>query len=70
MTQYYLDNTKADTSKYIATDGDWWYEGKVGLKQGSAFIKFVYSKYPRVTLKLQALSNQPQKQFKAMSEWL
>jgi hypothetical protein len=43
-TQYYLDNTKEDTSKYIATDGDWWYTGKIGMKQDSAFIKFVSSK--------------------------
>ena len=43
-TQYFLDNTKEDASKYIATDGDWWYTGKVGIKQGSAFIKFVSSK--------------------------
>jgi len=40
-TEYYLDTSKDDTEKYVAFDGDYWYTGRVGMKGGSSFLKFV-----------------------------
>ena len=40
-TEYYLDTSKDNTEKYVANDGDYWYVGRVGLKGGSSFLKFV-----------------------------
>ena len=40
-TEYYLDTSKDDTEKYVAFDGDYWYVGRVGMKGGSSFLKFV-----------------------------
>ena len=40
-TEYYLDPSKDNTEKYVANDGDYWYTGKVGMKGGSSFLKFV-----------------------------
>ena len=40
-TEYYLDTSKDDTEKYVANDGDYWYVGRVGMKGGSSFLKFV-----------------------------
>ena len=40
-TEYYLDTTKDNTEKYVANDGDYWYTGRVGMKGGSSFLKFV-----------------------------
>ena len=39
--EYYLDTTRDNTDKYIATDGDYWYTGKVGVKGENMFLKFV-----------------------------
>jgi len=40
-TEYYLDTSKDNTEKYVANDGDYWYTGRVGMKGGSSFLKFV-----------------------------
>jgi len=40
-TEYYLDTSKDNTEKYVANDGDYWYTGRVGMKAGSSFLKFV-----------------------------
>ena len=40
-TEYYLDPLKDDTNKYVAYDGNYWYTGRVGVKGGSMFLKFV-----------------------------
>ena len=40
-TEYYLDPSQDDTTKYVANDGDYWYTGRVGMKAGSSFLKFV-----------------------------
>ena len=40
-TEYYLDPSKDNTEKYVANDGDYWYVGRVGMKGGSSFLKFV-----------------------------
>ena len=40
-TEYYLDTSKDNTEKYVANDGDYWYVGRVGMKGGSSFLKFV-----------------------------
>jgi len=40
-TEYYLDTTKDNTEKYVAKDGDYWYTGKVGLRGGEQYLKFV-----------------------------
>ena len=40
-TEYYLDPSKDNTEKYVANDGDYWYTGRVGMKGGSSFLKFV-----------------------------
>ena len=45
--EYYLDLSKDDTTKYVATDGDYWYTGKVGMKGGSAFLKFAATRISR-----------------------
>ena len=45
--EYYLDTSKDDTTKYVATDGDYWYTGKVGMKGGSAFLKFAATRISR-----------------------
>ena len=45
--EYYLDTSKDDTTKYVATDGDYWYTGKVGMKSGSAFLKFAATRISR-----------------------
>ena len=39
--EYYLDTSKDNTEKYVANDGDYWYVGRVGMKGGSSFLKFV-----------------------------
>ena len=39
--EYYLDTSKDNTEKYVANDGDYWYTGRVGMKGGSSFLKFV-----------------------------
>ena len=39
--EYYLDTSQDDTTKYVANDGDYWYTGRVGMKAGSSFLKFV-----------------------------
>ena len=40
-TEYYLDPSKDDTEKYVAFDGGTWYTGRVGMKGGDSFLKFV-----------------------------
>ena len=40
-TEYYLDTSQDNTEKYVAYDGDYWYTGRVGMKGGSSFLKFV-----------------------------
>ena len=41
-TEYYLDPSKDNTEKYVAKDdGGFWYVGRVGMKGGSSFLKFV-----------------------------
>ena len=40
-TEYYLDTSQDNTEKYVANDGDYWYTGRVGMKGGSSFLKFV-----------------------------
>ena len=41
-TEYYLDASKDNTDKYVAKDdGDYWYIGRVGMRGGSSFLKFV-----------------------------
>ena len=40
-TEYYLDPSKDNTEKYVANDGDYWYTGRVGMKGGNSFLKFV-----------------------------
>ena len=40
-TEYYLDTSQDNTEKYVANDGDYWYVGRVGMKGGSSFLKFV-----------------------------
>jgi len=40
-TEYYLDTSKDDTEKYVAFDGDYWYAGRVGMRGGDSFLKFV-----------------------------
>ena len=40
-TEYYLDTSKDNTEKYVANDGDYWYVGRVGMKGGNSFLKFV-----------------------------
>ena len=40
-TEYYLDTSKDDTEKYVANDGDYWYVGRVGMRGGDSFLKFV-----------------------------
>jgi len=40
-TEYYLDTSKDDTEKYVAFDGGTWYTGRVGMKGGDSFLKFV-----------------------------
>jgi hypothetical protein len=44
---YYLDTTKDDTTKYVATDGDYWYTGKVGMVKGRMFLKFAATRISR-----------------------
>ena len=39
--EYYLDISKDDTEKYVAFDGGTWYTGRVGMKGGDSFLKFV-----------------------------
>ena len=39
--EYYLDTSKDDTEKYVAFDGGIWYTGRVGMKGGDSFLKFV-----------------------------
>ena len=39
--EYYLDTSKDNTEKYVANDGDYWDSGRVGMKAGSSFLKFV-----------------------------
>jgi len=39
--EYYLDPLQDDTNKYVAYDGSYWYTGRVGMKGGSMFLKFV-----------------------------
>ena len=40
-TEYYLDTSKDDTERYVANDGGIWYTGRVGMKGGDSFLKFV-----------------------------
>ena len=41
-TEYYLDTSQDNTDKYVAKDdGGFWYTGRVGIKAGSSFLKFV-----------------------------
>ena len=41
-TEYYLDPSKDNTEKYVAKDDEgFWYVGRVGMKGGSSFLKFV-----------------------------
>ena len=40
-TEYYLDTSQDNTDKYVAYDGSYWYTGRVGMKGGSSFLKFV-----------------------------
>ena len=41
-TEYYLDTSQDNTDKYVAKDdGDYWYTGRVGIKGGIMFLKFV-----------------------------
>ena len=41
-TEYYLDTSKDNTEKYVAKDdGGFWYTGRVGIKGGIMFLKFV-----------------------------
>jgi len=40
-TEYYLDTSQDNTEKYVANDGDYWYTGRVGMKGGRSFLKFV-----------------------------
>ena len=40
-TEYYLDTSQDNTEKYVAYDGSYWYTGRVGMKGGSSFLKFV-----------------------------
>ena len=40
-TEYYLDTSKDNMDKYVANDGDYWYVGRVGMRGGSSFLKFV-----------------------------
>ena len=41
-TEYYLDASKDNTDKYVAKDdGGYWYTGRVGMRGGSSFLKFV-----------------------------
>ena len=39
--EYYLDTSKDDTEKYVGNDGGIWYTGRVGMKGGDSFLKFV-----------------------------
>ena len=40
-TEYYLDTSKDNTEKYVANDGDYWYTGKIGIRGGDRYLKFV-----------------------------
>ena len=41
-TEYYLDTSQDNTEKYVVKDdGGFWYTGRVGIKAGSSFLKFV-----------------------------
>ena len=40
-TEYYLDTSQDNTDKYVAYDGSYWYTGRIGMKGGSSFLKFV-----------------------------
>ena len=41
-TEYYLDTSQDNTDKYVAKDdGGFWYTGRVGMKGGDSFLKFV-----------------------------
>ena len=40
-TEYYLDTSQDNTEKYIAYDGSYWYTGRVGMRGGDSFLKFV-----------------------------
>ena len=46
-TEYYLDTTRDNTEKYIATDGDYWYTGKVGIKGDNMFLKLAATRISR-----------------------
>ena len=46
-TEYYLDPSKDNTEKYIATDGDYWYTGKVGIKGDNMFLKLAATRISR-----------------------
>ena len=45
--EYYLDTTRDNTEKYIATDGDYWYTGKVGVKGDNMFLKLAATRISR-----------------------
>ena len=45
--EYYLDTTRDNTEKYIATDGDYWYTGKVGIKGDNMFLKLAATRISR-----------------------
>jgi len=45
--EYYLDTTRDNTEKYIATDGDYWYTGKVGVKGERMFLKLTATRISR-----------------------
>ncbi len=39
--EYYLDTSKDNTEKYVANDGEYWYTGKIGIRGGDRYLKFV-----------------------------
>ena len=45
--EYYLDTTRDNTDKYIATDGDYWYTGKIGVKGDNMFLKLAATRISR-----------------------
>ena len=45
--EYYLDTTRDNTEKYIATDGDYWYTGKIGVKGDNMFLKLAATRISR-----------------------
>ena len=45
--EYYLDTTRDNTDKYIATDGDYWYTGKVGVQGERMFLKLAATRISR-----------------------